>query len=103
MKHGVGIHVKDDSGRLRSIYEELKAQWTSFLSQQDRSFAPHYTIQNKVTDDAKVDQTLMELTDQFHGSRGQALGLSLYRYDRGHWRKIEDFLFGDEEVLSDRT
>ena len=96
MRQGVGIHVKDDSGRLKSIYEELKAQWSSFLSQQDRSFSPHYTIQNKVADDTKVDETLMELTNQFHGSRGQALGLSLYRYDHGHWRKTKDFMFEKE-------
>ncbi|KAK4936394.1 hypothetical protein LTR10_022720 [Elasticomyces elasticus] len=96
MRQGVGIHVKDDTGGLKSVYEELKVQWTSFLSQQDRSFAPHYTVQNKVADDAIVDQTLRELTDQFHGSHGQALGLSLYRYERGYWKKVKDFMFEKE-------
>lgn len=96
MKHGVGIHVEDNSGRLSAIYEELKAQWTPFLSQQDRSFKPHYTVQNKVTNEASVDQAFTELTDQFDGSHGEALGLSLYRYDRGYWKKTKDFMFGNK-------
>ncbi len=97
MKRGVGIHVVDQSGQAKSIYEKLKAQWNPFLSQQDRSFRAHYTVQNKVEDEAAVERTLKELEEQFHGSRGQVLGLTLYKFgDRGYWNKARDFPFGEE-------
>lgn len=93
MKRGVGIYVDDTSGYTKTIYQELKKRWVPFLSQQDRSFKAHYTIQNKVDDETLVEQTLQELSEQFRGSRGQVLGLSLYRYDRGFWKVEQDFSF----------
>ncbi len=95
MKHGVGIHVIDSSSQARGLHEKLKARWKSFLSPQDGSFQAHYTVQNKVEDEAIVDQTLQELEEQFSGSQGQVLGLTLYRYDRGYWKKEQDFPFAE--------
>lgn len=93
MKYGVGIHVVDSSGQARGLHEKLKAQWKPFLSQQDGSFKAHYTVQNKVEDEAAVNRTMNELGDEFNGSQGQVQGLTLYRYDRGYWTKERDFAF----------
>ncbi|KAJ9602435.1 hypothetical protein H2200_012977 [Cladophialophora chaetospira] len=94
MRQGVGIQVVDQSGQAKSIFEKLKQQWKPFLSQQDHSFRAHYTVQNKVENDETVNRTLKELEEQFQGSRGQVLGLTLYKYDRGHWKKEQDYSFG---------
>ena len=96
MKCGVGIHVVDQSGQTKGIYEQLRDQWKSFLSQQDRSFRAHYTVQNKVDEEAVVQRTLDELGKGFHGSEGRVLGLSLWRYEKGFWRKERDFGFGEK-------
>jgi 2'-5' RNA ligase len=92
MKRGVGIYVDDTSGCAKAIYQGLRKRWEPFLSQQDRSFKAHYTVQNKV-EETLAEQTLQELGEQFRGSQGQVLGLSLYRYDRGFWKKEQDFPF----------
>jgi 2'-5' RNA ligase len=92
MKRGVGIYVDDTSGCAKAIYQELRKRWEPFLSQQDRSFKAHYTVQNKV-EETLAEQTLQELSEQFRGSQGQVLGLSLYRYERGFWKKERDFPF----------
>ncbi|EXJ64836.1 hypothetical protein A1O7_01174 [Cladophialophora yegresii CBS 114405] len=95
MRRGVGIRVVDESGQAKGIHQELKARWSPFLSHQDRSFQAHYTVQNKVDDEAVVNDTLEELGNHFHGSQGTVIGLALYRYDRGFWRKERDFTFED--------
>ncbi|KAL6246600.1 hypothetical protein RBB50_006838 [Rhinocladiella similis] len=96
MKHGVGIHVDDPEGRAEAIFKQLKAKWDPFLSQQDRSFRAHYTLQNKVDDDADVRQTFKEVKEQFHGSRGQVTALTLYRYERGFWKEPQHFPLNDD-------
>ena len=88
--HGVALEAKVPLAG--DIYNGLKENWEGFLSKQDKSFKAHYTIQNKV--EAGVPQkTLDELQKNFEGSQGQVDGLSLYRYDRGYWRHMKDFIF----------
>ncbi|KIW19506.1 hypothetical protein PV08_00078 [Exophiala spinifera] len=95
MKHGVGIHVDDPDGQAETIFKHLKAQWEPFLSQQDRSFRAHYTLQNKVDDDAVIRQTFKEVNEQFHGNRGQVIALTLYKYERGFWNEPQYFYLND--------
>ena len=94
MKKGVGIHVRDHAGKVEGIYQALKTKWEEFLSEQDRSFRAHYTVQNKVEDEAIVQRTMGELKDGFEGSPGTVLGLRLWKYERGFWRWERDFVFG---------
>ena len=96
MKRGAGIRVFD-SGHMQSIYARLSAQWKEFLSQQDRGFKPHYTVQNKVEDEAVVQRTMEELGDKFTDSPGRVLGLRLWRYAKGNWKHDQDFAFTEEE------
>lgn len=89
---GHGVAIDADAPPARAIYNGFKDKWEGFLSKQDKSFKAHYTIQNKV-EDGVPQRTLEELQRSFEGSRGQVDGLSLYRYDRGHWRHMKDFMF----------
>jgi 2'-5' RNA ligase len=93
MGKGVGIQV-DRAEPAKTIYGQLKERWEPFLSQQDKSFKAHYTIQNKVDDPTVVDNTIKEVREEFRGSEGTVDGLSLYRYDRGYWKMERDFEFG---------
>ncbi|MCJ1444736.1 MAG: hypothetical protein MMC23_005238 [Stictis urceolatum] len=93
MGKGVGIRISHTEPA-KTIFEELKQRWEPFLSQQDRSFKAHYTIQNKVDDESVVDDTIKDVKEHFRGSNGTVQGLSLYKYDRGYWRKEQNFPFG---------
>ena len=86
---GISVHADE----AKDIYDELSKSWEEFLSNQDRSFRAHYTIQNKVEDENVVKKTLEEVKENFQGSKGMVLGLGLYEYDRGYWKKERDFMF----------
>jgi hypothetical protein len=64
-----------------------------FLSKQDMSFKPQYTVQNKA-ENGTPEKTLEAIEREWQGSRGQVDGLTLWRYDRGYWRHTRDFMFG---------
>ena len=90
MAHGVGIHVHVPPAK--EIYRELKEKWEGWLSRQDKSFEPHYTVQNKVERDVAA-RTLKEVERQGE-MKGVVDGLSLWRYDRGYWKHEREFMFG---------
>ena len=90
MLHGVGIHVHVPPAK--EIHRELKGKWEGWLSRQDKSFEPHYTIQNKVERDVAV-RTLKEV-ERLRDMRGVVDGLTLWRYDKGYWKHERDFMFG---------
>ena len=96
-----GIAVKlDKAGAISAakVHRELKTKWSAagFLSKQDNGrFQPHYTIQNKVDDEKKVEEAMEELESDFKGCGGIVGGLTLWKYSRGYWRKERDFSFGE--------
>ena len=97
-KHGIAISVLPQD-RPKQIREELQTPWkdSGFLSQQDagrssRSF-PHYTVMNKVDDEAEVQNALDELRRDFKPDRDAVVGLALYRYDKGYWKWFRNFDF----------
>lgn len=90
-RHGVAIDAHAPAAK--GIYNALKEKWEAFLSKQDKSFRAHYTIQNKVDEEGVPERTLEEVRRDFEGSRGTVDGLSLFRYDRGYWRHVKDFMF----------
>ena len=90
MGHGVGIHAHVPPAK--EIYGELKGKWEGWLSRQDKSFAPHYTVQNKVERDVALE-TLKEV-ERLGEMKGVVDGLTLWRYDRGYWKHERDFMFG---------
>ncbi|KAL8991354.1 MAG: hypothetical protein Q9169_007889 [Polycauliona sp. 2 TL-2023] len=96
MPYGVGLAVH--AGAAASIYQILKEQWTGFLSKQDQSFRPHYTIQNKV-ERSTAQRTVEDIHSgpgRFEGSTGTVTGLSLFLYDRGYWTLKQTYPFSME-------
>jgi 2'-5' RNA ligase len=89
LSKGVAVNI-EDGGHSRAIYETLKKSWDGFLSKQDRSYRPHYTVANKLDGEQDVQDCLEGMHEDFQGSEGTVEGLALYRYERGRWvdRKI---------------
>ena len=92
LKHGVAMSAKVPNAR--RIYDRLKKKWKHFLSKQDKDFKAHYTIQNKA-EEGVPQRTLEELKANSEKIRGQVHGLSLFRYDKGHWQYVKDFMFSN--------
>lgn len=101
-KRGIAIAVPQNQGgkQAKEIRNALQAPWKQqgILSQQDaqptgRMF-PHYTVMNKVDDDAEVRKAEEELQNGFVPDQGVVEGLGLYLYDKGWWRRVRRFDFG---------
>lgn len=90
MSNGVGIHADVPPGK--DIYRGLNEKWEGWLSRQDKSFKPHYTVQNKVERDVAA-KTLKEV-ERLGEMKGVVDGLTLWRYDKGYWKRERDFMFG---------
>lgn len=101
-KHGVAVLVPPQEGgrQVKDIRSTLQLPWKrqGFLSQQDatskdnKSF-PHYTIANKLHDEAAVLQVEDDLRQTFVPDEGLVEGLGLYLYDKGWWRLVRKFNF----------
>ena len=89
MGHGVGIHAYAPPAE--GIYKELKVSWERWLSKQDQSFKPHYTVQNKVEKNVAIE-TLTEV-EKIGTMKGLVDGLTLWRYEKGYWKHEREFLF----------
>ncbi|KAI1760773.1 hypothetical protein GGR53DRAFT_508471 [Hypoxylon sp. FL1150] len=92
---GVGVSVVGLEPA-EGIVKELQQKWHDVLSRQDHgAFRGHYTLMNKVDDPEKVEKCFEEVRQELepHGVPGTALGLSLWRYDKGWWRHEHDYAF----------
>jgi len=101
LKSGIAIGVSKSQGSedAKVVHRQLQAQWKEFLSQQDAGgFRAHYTIMNKVDDEEFIGKAFQEVVEKFKGNEGMVNGLSLYRYDRGYWKHIEDFKFSGSKI-----
>ncbi|KAK5005312.1 hypothetical protein LTR60_006296, partial [Cryomyces antarcticus] len=105
LRQGVAVAVPWGAGgaRARSVRDRLRADLLARgvpLSEQDRAegWRAHYTLMNKVADEAVVEAALREVRRGFveaGGSAGVVLGLVLWRYERGWWRDGREFRFRD--------
>ncbi|KAG9189003.1 mannose-1-phosphate guanylyltransferase [Alternaria panax] len=98
MRKGVGINVDEGYSKMKNVHGDLQAQWLEFLSEQDAGgFRPHWTVMNKVDDEGKVDAAFTSIRQELGGGNveGRALGLELWRYERGNWIFEREFVFGD--------
>ena len=94
LKHGIAIGVPKPRGgdAARDVHSQLRRNWSDFLSDQDAGgFRAHYTIMNKMDDDKKVEAAYKEVEKEWKGCPGTVEGLTLWRYDRGHWEFYRDF------------
>ena len=112
MKKGFGISVPEGKGgaRARQVRGELLGMWQGeddggWLSEQDSGmgYRTHYTVMNKVEDEGVVRRAFGEVEREFgvgEGDRGRAVGLGLWRYERGWWKWVQGFEFGGGEGRS---
>ncbi|KAL8950503.1 MAG: hypothetical protein Q9222_003467 [Ikaeria aurantiellina] len=100
LAHGVGLEAHVEPAK--DIYKALKEQWAGFLSKQDQSFKPHYTIQNKA-EEGEPEKTMEDVRHSFSGSKGTVTGLSLYLYDKGFWKLEKAYPFDGEERAQERA
>ena len=96
MRKGVGIGIPDSEGgkQINSLRHWLRAPWKRerFLSAQDAGGRKvHYTVVNKVDDAEEVGRVLEVLESGWKGDWGLAVGVGLWRYDRGKWEWREGF------------
>lgn len=103
MRRGVGVNVDAGYQEMKEIQGQLRSQWLSFLSEQDQGgFRPHWTVMNKVDDEADVQHALNEVRrDLSHNAKeGLAVGLELWKYDRGNWIWAQEYTFREDKMLS---
>lgn len=92
MGHGVCVDI--DAPALVRLRAEFAVAWRAALSPQDRQrFAPHVTIQNKVTPE-RARRTLQGLDAVFVPFFCEIVGLSLWRYRGGPWEAVSSYPFG---------
>ncbi|KAH8725077.1 2'-5' RNA ligase superfamily-domain-containing protein [Phaeosphaeriaceae sp. PMI808] len=88
MRKGVGVNVDNGYQKMKEVHSQLRSQWVSFLSEQDQGgFRPHWTVMNKVDEETEVEHALSAVRKELsHNTKeGQAIGLELWKYDRGNW------------------
>jgi mannose-1-phosphate guanylyltransferase len=98
MRKGVGINVDEGYQKMKHVHADLQSQWSSFLSEQDAGgFRPHWTVMNKVDEEQQVDEAFSTIRHELseRNQEGQAVGLDLWRYDRGNWIFAREYLFGE--------
>ncbi|ETS81089.1 hypothetical protein PFICI_06091 [Pestalotiopsis fici W106-1] len=114
MGKGVGVEMDRESlARVRALREGLRVRWNNeerevdqdgtdhgeggWLSEQDarRGWKGHYTVMNKENDRARMEACYKELSHDWKGSKGVVGGLTLWKYDKGWWKKSQDFHFKD--------
>ncbi|TNY22382.1 2'-5' RNA ligase superfamily-domain-containing protein [Rhodotorula diobovata] len=97
-KNGVAVAPGRGTEQGARVHAQLREEWSGFLSKQDaKGFKAHWTVQNKVDDEDKVYAAFDEVKawTREKGAEGEANGLVLWRYARGHWVFEREFLFGE--------
>jgi 2'-5' RNA ligase len=91
---GHGVAVAIDCPRLMSLQAELAAAWRGALTPQDRQrFAPHVTLQNKVSPE-RARRSHAALAALISKTTLNIDGLALWRYRGGPWEALSRFPFG---------
>lgn len=98
LRRGMAISVPKHEGgeAAQAVHAALQRPWleAGFLSEQDAGGCRvHYTIMNKVDDEAGVARAFDEVCEQWPRVWGTADGLALWRYERGYWRWERGFRF----------
>ncbi|ORY13085.1 2'-5' RNA ligase superfamily-domain-containing protein, partial [Clohesyomyces aquaticus] len=96
MRRGVGINLREGAKESRTLHAELKTAWLKSLSEQDAGdWRAHWTVMNKVDEDDKVHNALEELKEELENGpkEGMAVGLDLWRYQRGNWLWAKEYAF----------
>ncbi|KAJ4991991.1 hypothetical protein SVAN01_02586 [Stagonosporopsis vannaccii] len=96
MRLGVGVNVGKGYNKMKQVHEELRSQWMPHLSEQDQGgWKPHWTVMNKVNEEKKVTEAFQAVEKEMLQNvwEGQAIGLDLWRYDKGNWIFANEYKF----------
>jgi hypothetical protein len=90
---GKGVVYKINCPPLATLHKKMQHHWQQWLTAQDKQkLWPHVTVQNKVTL-AEAKETLQTLQASFQPFIATGIGLSLWTYEGGPWKPVEDYLF----------
>ncbi len=85
---GRGVAFPLASPELLALRAGLADAWSAWLTPQDRQrYAPHVTVQNKVTPE-QARETLQRLRQGFVAWRTEGAALLLWRYLDGPWEAV---------------
>ncbi len=90
---GKGVAYKVEAPELLQLHKAMQAKWKQWLTPQDSQKRwPHITVQNKVSQEV-ARQTLQTLQASFQPFTMTGIGFSLWTYEGGPWKHLEDYLF----------
>lgn len=90
---GRGVAFKIESADCSNLHRQLQLKWDDFLIPQDKQrLWPHITIQNKVTPD-EAKGLINELSPKFKPFEITGTGLSLFEYQGGPWKFLQNWKF----------
>jgi 2'-5' RNA ligase len=99
MRLGVGVNVGKGYNGMKALHDNLKSHWMPHLSEQDRGgWRPHWTVMNKVNEEKKVEDAFQAIQDDVleNVREGKAVGLVLWRYDKGNWKWASEYNFVEQ-------
>lgn len=100
MRLGVGVNVDGGYQNMKDVHSQLRSMWMPFLSEQDQGgFRPHWTVMNKVNEEEEIEHALNEIRQELsqNTKEGNAVGLELWKYDRGNWIFASEYTFGSSQ------
>lgn len=90
---GRGVVYKITCPPLLQLHKQMQEKWQCWLIPQDRQkLWPHITVQNKVMP-AEAKQTLEKLRASFRPFTAMGQGFTLWRYEGGPWKLLEQYWF----------
>ena len=90
---GRGTIVEIEAPPLVSLRNKLANHWSDWLTPQDKQkFAPHVTIQNKVTPE-EARSLYEKLNESWQSRIGTAASLQVWHYRNGPWQLANEFDF----------
>lgn len=88
---GQGVAVEVICPELLQLRHHLAKQWSTWLNRQDQqSYRPHITIQNKTTGN-EARQLYEQLSHEWQPLEGYGEGLLLWHYQGGPWELAAEF------------
>ena len=97
LKRGVAIFANGTQSA-EKLHGRLRDMWLDWLSEQDGGgFQGHWSVMNKVEDEEAVQRAEKEIAESFMGVKGEAQGLTLWKYEKGFWRFPEQYTFSRKD------
>ena len=88
-----GVYFNVETAELLALHKKLQQSFKPWLITKDRKkLWPHITVQNKVTV-YKASQTTALLLSNFKPFTLQAIGFTVWQYNKGPWQLLQQYPF----------